>query len=722
MPFRRVIVFIALTVCAVASRPAASGPTFWTTATATEFLRGTSDGVYVSLSGVLTAGPQLTNRLTSAPPQIWSLATSADGSIWAGTGGDGRVIRSRPGQPEQTVFDASESNVFALAVSGSRVYAATGPDGRVYAIDENSTRPIFDPEEKYIWALHVDNAGRLWVGAGNPAVIYRVDPGGTSTVVYRPPAGHVVTLGADSSGRILAGTESPGRLYRLEANDRPFVLLESGLAEVRAVTNGPNGVIYAAGVAKGEESSSGGETTSVAVALTAAAPPSSTSATSSGSTSTASSSESSAPARRAALFRIDPAGTWEAIWNAPDVIYDIAATGEAVLAATGPAGRLYRVDANRDVSLLTGVDARQITRFARTAGNAPVTSFATANPGRVVTIGNGQQAPATYTSAVRDSRSAATWGLIRWEGTSGVSLATRSGNTETPDDSWSDWSRAYTRAEGEAIASPPARYIQWRATFDKPSGNAAASLTGVTVAYLTANSRPVVTSVTVHPPGVVFQRPYSNEDGAIAGLDDAVADARRAPGDSGPPAPTPGRRMFQRGLQTIAWRAEDGDEGDRLTYTIEYRREGTDTWRVLRSGLTDSLYVWDTTSAVDGRYAIRVRASDSPSNAADRALVGEREGDPIEVDNTPPAITSEVVRQGGSARVAIRVVDARSPIQKVEFSVGGGPWQIVYPVDGLADAPDERYELPLAANTDPAQIVIRATDLLQNSSAVPAAR
>ena len=39
-------------------------------------------------------------------------------SLWAGTGGDGRVVRSRPGQPEQTVFDSGENNVFALAVSG----------------------------------------------------------------------------------------------------------------------------------------------------------------------------------------------------------------------------------------------------------------------------------------------------------------------------------------------------------------------------------------------------------------------------------------------------------------------------------------------------------------------------------------------------------------------------------------------------------------------------
>jgi hypothetical protein len=719
MIVRRALFAAALSVCALTTSTTASGPTFWTTATATDLLRGTSEGVYVSLSGVLTAGPELTNRLTSAPAQVWSLATATDGSLWAGTGSDGRVIRSRPGQPEQTVFDSNENNVFALAAAGSRVYAATGPDGRVYVVEaDGSAKPFFDPEEKYIWALHVDGAGRLWVGAGNPAVIYRVEPGGTSAVVYRPPAGHVVMLASDPSGRVLAGTESPGRLYRLDANDRPFVLLESGLAELRAVSVGTDGVIYAAGVAKGEESTSTGETTSVAT-LTAAAPASSSSSAST----SASTGDASGPTRRSALIRIDPSGTWESVWNSPDVIYDIAATEDGVLVATGPAGRLYRVDSNRDVSLLTGVDARQITRFARSTPGGPVTAFATANPGRVVGIGTGQQSPATYLSSVRDSRSSAAWGLIRWEARGPVTLATRSGNTEKPDDSWSEWSRPYTRAEGELIGSPAARFIQWRATFTKPAtGIPPPSLTAVTVAYLTANSRPVVTAVTVHPPGVVFQRPFSNEDGAIAGLDDATADARRAPGDTGPPAPSPGRRMFQRGLQTIAWRAEDADEGDRLAYTIEYRREGTDGWRILRANLTDSLYVWDTTSAVDGRYIIRVRASDSPSNAADRALVGEREGDPIEVDNTPPVITSEIVRQGTSSRLAIRVVDARSPIQKVEFSVGGGPWQIIYPVDGLADAPDERYDLALTAGTDASQIVIRAWDLLQNTSAAPAGR
>jgi hypothetical protein len=301
-----------------------------------------------------------------------------------------------------------------------------------------------------------------------------------------------------------------------------------------------------------------------------------------------------------------------------------------------------------------------------------------------------------------------------------VALFTRSGNTERPDDSWSEWAGPYSRREGEAIKSPPARFLQWRAVLTRASAPPAPSLTSVTVAYLGRNNRPVVTSVTVHPPGVVFQRPFSAEDGAIAGLDDLTADARRPPGDAGPPPPPPGRRMYQKGLQTLAWKAEDADS-DRLTYSLQYRREGDQTWHTLRGGLSDAIAVWDTSTVADGRYIVRIAASDSLSNAADRALTGEKESEPVDVDNTPPTVTVEITRPaGGGVRAVVRVQDAQSPIQKLEYSLAGGPWQLVYPTDGLADARVERYDIPLAAEADVARLMLRATDLLQNVTSVPA--
>jgi hypothetical protein len=179
--------------------------------------------------------------------------------------------------------------------------------------------------------------------------------------------------------------------------------------------------------------------------------------------------------------------------------------------------------------------------------------------------------------------------------------------------------------------------------------------------------------------------------------------------------------MFQKGLQTFVWKAEDADT-DRLAYSLQFRREGEQAWRDLRSGLSDAIFVWDTSTVSDGRYIIRVVASDVPTNAVDRALTGDRVSDPIEVDNTPPAVTTEVVRQAGAARLIVRVKDGSSPILKLEYSIGSGPWQLVYPADGLADSPEERYEITLTNEADAARVMVRATDLLQNVTAVSVGR
>ena len=697
----------AVTSGAVAT---AAGPTFWTVSTSADLLRGTSSGMLVGLDGVVTLGPQLTPRLTSTPAQVWSLAASADGTIWAGTGGDGRLLRIRPGQAEETAATTTENAIFAVAVSGSRTYFATSPDGRVYVIDgTGGARPFFDPKEKYIWALAVDRQGQLWVGAGTPAVIYRVDANGTGRPLYRPPAAHVVCFTIDADGRMLAGTESPGRVYRFDAADRPSVVLDTGLTEARAIATGRNGELYVAAIGRGDDTApSTGETTSIAVAMppptttpTAGAPPSPSPSPPSG--------------RRSSVFRVDRSGSWDTYWDTPDAIYDLALDADGGLfAASGPEGRLYKIVGSQQAQLLTGVDAHQVTRLL-TGADGHLAAFATANPGRVIAVGSALQSPASYVSPVRDTKSASTWGAIRWESTGAVTLLTRTGNTDKPDETWTDWSAPYSHADGERVTNAIGRFIQWKAVLTSGSG-AAPQLTSVTVAYLPRNTRPVVSSITVHPPGVVFQLQFS-DDGAIAGMDSATADARKTSTETSPP--TLGRRMFQKGLQTITWRADDAD-GDHLAYTVTYRRVGDATWHTLKTEWTDSILVWDTTTVADGHYVARVTASDAPANTPDRALTGERDSDPITVDNTPPVMTMSVSRQGAAVHLLVHVVDATSPIDKLEYSLGGGPWRLAYPITGLADSPDERYDILVATDADLARMVVRATDALQNVATQPA--
>lgn len=689
---------LILGLVATAATLTASGPTTWTTSTQTEFLKGQALGVSVDEVGRVISGPNISLLADAASPQVWSLAATADGSWVAGTGADGRVIRGRAGEVA-TLLDTTDANIYAVATApDGRVFAASGPDGKVYVITPGGASSVFfDPAEKYIWALLVDSAGRLWVGAGTPAVVYRVEANGTSKVVYKPSASHVVSLALDNTGRVLAGTEGPGRLYRFDANDRPTALLDSGLAELRAIAAASDGTIFAAALGTDAPATEG--TASIASLGASAASTSAPTATS--------------PTKKSVIFRLAPNAVPEPLWETADTVYDIAAADQgAVLAATGPDGHLFSVKPNGSDVLINGVDAKQVTRIVRSGARY---LLASANPGAVHAMSNTLASPGTFISPARDAKTSAAWGSIRWEATGPVALYTRSGNTDRADDSWSDWAGPYATSGGSAITSPAARYLQWKAVFTPAGSTTPPALTSVSVGYLPANTRPVVTSITVHPPGAVFQKPFG-EDGAIAGMDDADVQSRRAQQGEGPaPAPALGRRMFQKGLQTIAWRAEDADN-DRLVYTLAYRREGESEWHILRDGLVDGLTVWDTTTVPDGRYSLRVTATDAASNAAGRALAGERESASFDIDNTGPVISIDLPRAAAPNQLTFVVRDAQTALDRVEYAIGGQPYQTIAPVDGVADSREEKYALTLPAGTPLSRVMIRATDSMQNTS------
>ena len=81
------------------------------------------------------------------------------------------------------------------------------------------------------------------------------------------------------------------------------------------------------------------------------------------------------------------------------------------------------------------------------------------------------------------------------------------------------------RAEGSPITSPKARYLQWRAVLTGKGDGPV--LTSVTAAYLQRNLRPQVRSITIHPPGIVFQKPFTTGEPELAGFDDQTTPDRK---------------------------------------------------------------------------------------------------------------------------------------------------------------------------------------------------
>ena len=256
---------------------------------------------------------------------------------------------------------------------------------------------------------------------------------------------------------------------------------------------------------------------------------------------------------------------------------------------------------------------------------------------------------------MKDTETVSSWGRVSWEGTAPpgteVRLQTRAGNTATPDSTWTDWSPPATRAQGEPIRSEKARFLQLRLTLAGKAG-ASPTVEAVAAAYQQRNLPPVVKSITVHPAGEAFQKPISvSGEPEILGLDtDPLSDraaAQRPPAGS-PPAISFSRKLYQRGLRTFSWQAEDPN-GDPLLFDVEYRAVGDERWRPLRTGLEEPVFAWDTATVPNGRYLLRVVASDAPGNPPALALTGWKASVSFEVDNLPPAIVATLDPRGGHA-------------------------------------------------------------------------
>jgi hypothetical protein len=344
---------------------------------------------------------------------------------------------------------------------------------------------------------------------------------------------------------------------------------------------------------------------------------------------------------------------------------------------------------------------------------------AASNPGKLFALSPEPSRRGRYESDVRDAGTVASWGVIRWRAVLNggqIEVSTRTGNTSTPDETWSPWSAPYTDAGGEQIASPNARYLQWRLTM-VGSGRASPVLTSVTAAYLPRNLRPLLSSITVHPPGTVFQRPFSTGDPEIAGYQDNGPDGRQpgaAAGQQPPSTPALGRRLYQKGLQTLVWKAEDGND-DELQFDVSYRREGDTTWRVLRRATWDPIFVWDTTSVPDGTYMVKISATDAPSNSPGNALTGELESASFDIDNTPPRIDIQPPgRAEARTVISFTVTDQQSAVQRVEYSLDASRWRVVHPKDGIPDSRREEFEVLLEEAEAGRSVILRVTDAMNN--------
>jgi sugar lactone lactonase YvrE len=692
----------------------ASEPTIWTVDTRAEVIKGDARGVSISDTGSIVLAPKLTEVYNTGQSYVWSSAADTQGNVYLGTGNDGKIFKIDAAGKGSLFYDSNELDVSALAIGkDGALYAGTSPDGKVYRIGQDGKADVyFDPQDKYIWSLAVMADGSLAVGTGENGKLYKVRTAGAapeSSLMFDSSETHIISLAADDKGNLYAGTDSNGIVLKFGPDGKAFALLDVPLREIHDLSIGNDGSVYA--LALSDSASSGTATTTVtATTVTVNAPAGATTATDDASA--APRSRNDLTNVKSAVFRITPDGGNETLWSSTTVTgFSVQATKDGFLLGTSDKGRVYSVtNEGRETLLVQSNEGQISTLFV----GGPTSAFATSsNQGKLYRFSDPdslvpKNPEGTYESSIRDAKTTATWGRIWWTGQGNIEIQTRTGNTEKPDETWSAWSAAQTNNKGGQIASPKARYMQWRATL-----RGAAVLNDLSVSYLAKNIAPEVLSISVLPPNVGLAPNMAQP------TDPAVEASGIDPADLGivqAGAPPP-RRFYQRGARSFQWTAEDRNS-DKLEYGIYYREVGEANFHLLKDGARDTFYTLDGLALPDGRYVFKIVASDGPSNPASEALSGDRTSEPVDINNTPPVVQAAGTPQvtGDRARIVFQASETSGIIERAEYTVDGATWKPVYSDDGISDSASEKYtlDIPLKA---PGEYVVALRVFDQNGNA-----
>ena len=249
-----------------------------------------------------------------------------------------------------------------------------------------------------------------------------------------------------------------------------------------------------------------------------------------------------------------------------------------------------------------------------------------------------------------------------------------------PDDTWSPWSKEAAaappgaRPASAAVGAPMARYLQYRLTLTAaPRGADSPVIREVLVSYLQANQPPVIAAVAENGQTAKPAKPAKGKNGKRA--------AKPASGNPGKPS----------GMK-VTWQVSDPN-GDAMQFRLFFRGEGEKAWKPLADDLKAPQYVWNTDAVPDGRYRLKVEATDAPANTPERALTASRTSDVIVVDRTAPTVTlvKLAVVDATTRQLELKARDNLADVVSAAWSLDGADWMPALPVDKIFDADSEGF-------------------------------
>lgn len=583
---------------------------------------------------------------------IFAMAADASGRLLAGmSGNECKLVRFDNGEMD-VIFEPNDAKyIFAIAVDDDGdILLGTGPEGKIYKLDSRGrkeARVIYDSSDKNILSLAIGRDGGIYAGSDGRGLVYRIDPDTEEVaVVYDSEQPEITALLS------ISDSDSDAALYAA-ATSAQIVQTQTQFAASSARGYSSSRTETSEEKDESLDESKGDLKLEIANTEkpTNSKPPSSPPPVSKG----------AKPSQASHIYEITREGFVTDLFGQAVVFFCLADQDGTLLAGSGNSAQLFSIDPALEEQAVIYEDeqAAQITAIALAGEDAYI---GTANPAKLVKLSSGFAAEGTYTSDLIDAGQPAKWGKLQLEADvpdgCQVLVAARSGNVEDVNDpTFSPWSEPVLVTEPVQLDCPLGRFCQYKLILQSRDGSKSPLIREVAVASTVPNLAPKVTSVVV---------------------------TRISTG-------------AKEGNFKISYVTQDANS-DKLIYKIDFRKVGRTNWIELKDELEAASFEWDGRTVEDGRYEVRVTASDEKSNTITTRLLSSRISEPVVIDNTGPVVGEiETVSSESDGKYKVfrtRVSDELSAIGKLEYTVdSNADWISTVPDDLVYDTTQEAFTI-----------------------------
>jgi len=594
---------------------------------------------------IVEAGEYLTNE------HIFAMAIDGSGGLLAGISGRECKLCRFKGDKMEVLFEPDDAKyIFAIALDADgNIYLGTGPEGNIYGLDPRGkkARVVYHSQDKNILSLAIGQDGSIYAGSDGRGLVYKMDPDTeNATVLYDSEQPEITALLIADSKKLNANN-----LYA-SATSAKIVQTQTQFA-----ASSYGGYSTDRAEAKAEEDKSLGENKGdLKLEVANTKKPTSTKSPSG----PPPISKGAKPSKASHIYEITKDGFVTDVFGQAVVFFCLVEQDGKLLAGTGNSAKLFSIDPALEQQAVIYEDqqAAQITAIAAAGADA---YLGTANPAKLVKLSCGFAAEGTYISDLIDAGQPAKWGKLQLEADipeeCHVLVASRSGNVKDVNDpTFSPWSEPVVVAGPIQLRCPLGRFCQYKLILQSRDGSKSPLIREIAVASTVPNRAPKVASVVVS----------------------RVATASK------------------QGYFKISYVTKDVN-GDKLIYKIDFRKLGRTSWIELKDELEATSFEWNGRTVEDGRYEVRVTASDERSNTVTTRLFSSRVSEPVVVDNSGPVVTdietTPALENGGRYKVfKIKVSDELSAIGKLEYTIDSNrDWISTVPDDLVYDTTSEDF-------------------------------